>query len=83
MYFKYATIVIPARTALKRTADHSPTSFGWDLRVRAKIPAYKDGRTRGTKAYWVFNNNGYGYYLEQSQESAVTLSDVEVKKVNI
>ena len=80
MIFKYATIAIPANTPIKRAGDHSETKFVIPVSVQAKIPAYRDGRTRGGRsAVWIFTQHGLPFYLEQSQESAVSITDVEVK----
>ena len=80
MYFKYATIAIPARTPLRHTKDWTPASFCIPIRVRARIPAYKDGRVKATTDGWVFVHGGYAYQLEQHQEPTVRLSDVAVRR---
>jgi len=81
MFFRYATIEIPAHTPLKRCVDHMEETFCIPLSVRARIPAYIDGRIRGSDAVWVFTTHSYAYYLNQKQGAQLQMSNVEIRRV--
>jgi hypothetical protein len=81
MFFKYATILIPGDVPIKACRDHAQTVIGWAVTVEARIPVYKGtGKPTSHKAVWTFTHGNYGYYLEQSQESLLVITNPRIIK---
>ena len=64
-YWIKANITVPADTTLYRP-DWSETSYGYPLEVTGEIPAYKDGRIKGSKALWKINHHYTSYLVKQN-----------------
>jgi hypothetical protein len=82
-FWKYANIKIPAGVELYRHWDlwEPCTKLAMPLSVRAKIPCRKDGRPRAISDCWLFSYCNRPYLLAQGNESKVTLTNIEIKKV--